>query len=235
QQTSTPASPSQPAPAQSSLPPNPVNSNTPVSNSTASNSTASNSTTPSSNATSTSSPSSAFSSLPPPGAEPVYITITAPKPQDTLKAIGRAITFSWSYSSNFAVAPKYLNICAVPQTWLNNPNYQNYSIVDLLDPSTTTYTWNTSKITNPELIESKYILFIYDERGWQPQNTGGAGRLQASSTFSFSLYKPGSYVPLSDYHCAECSAASTSLPPLILMTATPIIIFIVSHFYFSID
>ncbi|CAG8729053.1 13280_t:CDS:2 [Cetraspora pellucida] len=161
--------------------------------------------------------------------------MTSPTPQDKLQRIGRKITFSWAYSTNFAVAPKYLNISAVPESWVNSPTNQNYSVANLLDPSITTYVWDTSLITNPELIESKYTLFIYDERGWHPQNTGGAGRLQAFSTFSFSMYKPAQYSNLSDFHCAECSAASTSLPPFILVTMTPIIILIASHFYFSID
>ncbi|CAG8561525.1 7601_t:CDS:2, partial [Dentiscutata heterogama] len=172
--------------------------------------------------------------LPAPGAAPVTITITSPTSQDKLQAIGHQVTFKWTYSSNFGVMPKYLNICAVPESWANTN--QNYTIVNLWNPINTTYVWDTSKYTNPQLIEGKYTLYIYDERG--PQNTGGPGRLQASTTFSFSMYSPGTNIPISEFHCTECSIASKSLPPFIIATVISIIssiTLVVSHFYSRID
>ncbi|CAG8629415.1 23900_t:CDS:2 [Dentiscutata erythropus] len=120
---------------------------------------------------------------------PVTITLTHPTPaKNLLFKIGTNITFTWKYSANFSIPPKYINVLAQPSVSLD----QYFTVVANASGNITSAIWDTGE---PSLPVTKYKLYIFDERG---KDAGALpGRLLSYTGFTFSLYQPKDRVDIS--------------------------------------
>ncbi|KAJ8064890.1 hypothetical protein OCU04_007195 [Sclerotinia nivalis] len=128
----------------------------------------------------------------------------------TFFKIGDYITFAWNYTS-LEATPTAVNIMATCKA-----NAQLYTIAtnQTVTNSVQAVTWDTSgyqatAVTNPLLTET-YTLIIYDAES-SISATPQAGYLSTYSQYSFGMYVPQPYAPLSDWVCATCSGALSDM------------------------
>ncbi|CAG8637598.1 18384_t:CDS:1, partial [Racocetra fulgida] len=122
---------------------------------------------------------------------PVTILLTTPDPaKGLLFKIGSSITFSWKYSANFSIKPKYMNVLAQPSVNLD----LYFTIVANATGTITSVIWDTTKDAS-SLPITKYKLYIFDERGKDASIS--PGRLLPFSGFIFSLYLPEDNINIS--------------------------------------
>lgn len=132
--------------------------------------------------------------LPPGGIKMVSPSANA---EPTYIKIGDHATFKWNYTS-LSVTPSAIDVVAYCS---RNDHYYtiagNESVSDTGD-----VTWDTGKFatgTAPLLTET-YTLMVYDvELG--PSEIAPAGHLGSSNQFTFGMYVPQKYTPLSGMCC----------------------------------
>nr|OQO25976.1 hypothetical protein B0A51_07693 [Rachicladosporium sp. CCFEE 5018] len=133
------------------------------------------------------------------------ITPNAMSPASYYK-IADYITFAWNYTS-LSATPSYIDILASCSA--NQATY-TISMNQTFQP-TQTILWDTgayqSNATIPLLTE-KYTLIIHDAAK-DVTAAPAAGYLGTYSQFTFGMYSPQAYTPLSDFVCATCNGVST--------------------------
>ncbi|KAG4034320.1 hypothetical protein MFRU_003g02900 [Monilinia fructicola] len=125
--------------------------------------------------------------------------------------IGDYVTFAWNFTS-LEATPTALNIMATCKA-----NAQLYTIAmnqTVSANATQAVTWDTgayqaTAVTNP-LLTQTYTLIIYDAAS-SISATPEAGYLSIFNTYSFGMYMPQPYTPLSDWVCATCSGALSDM------------------------
>lgn len=161
-----------------------------------------------------------------PGGGIVMIT-PAPNAGLNLYKIGSNVTFGWNYT-NLVIKPTAVDVLASNSaanriwTLTANMTYEDEA----------SYTWDTeAQATDFQapLLTDQYTLIVHDS---DAEVTGAArpGFLATSNQFTFKLYKPQDYVPLSEWKCPTCSAAPPSLnskgmPLIIGMSAATVLSF----------
>lgn len=133
------------------------------------------------------------------------ITPAATLQATNLYKIGDKITWGWNYT-NLQGTPTAVDVlvsCStVTATWTLTQN--------MTFETPGSYTWDTNEykqtnVANP-LLSAEYTLVIYDSDS-SVTATAEAGYLAPFTGFKFGLYIPKGATPLSEYHCATCSAA----------------------------
>ncbi|KAF7957962.1 hypothetical protein EAE96_003529 [Botrytis aclada] len=124
--------------------------------------------------------------------------------------IGDYITFAWNYTS-LQATPTAVNIMATCKA-----NAQLYTIAmnQTVANSTQAVTWDTSAyqstaVGNP-LLTQTYTLIIYDAES-SISAVSEPGYLSVYNQYSFGMYSPQPYTPLSDWVCATCSGALSDM------------------------
>jgi len=124
--------------------------------------------------------------------------------------VGDFVTFGWNYTS-LKATPTAVNVMATC-----TQNQQLYTIAANLTVTNATnaVTWDTNAyqqtaVTDPLLTEI-YTLIIYDAESSISANAE-AGYLAVQDTYTFGMYVPQAYTPLSDFICATCSGALGSM------------------------
>lgn len=118
------------------------------------------------------------------------------------------VTFAWNFTS-LSVTPSAVDVLASCSL-----NSETYTIATNLTISHATQSviWDTGKYqesaTVPLLTET-YTLIIHDAAK-DVSATAGAGYLGTWSQFTFGMYTPQAYTPLSDWVCATCNGALSS-------------------------
>ncbi|OTA26293.1 hypothetical protein BTJ68_10536 [Hortaea werneckii EXF-2000] len=119
------------------------------------------------------------------------------------------VTFAWNYTS-LSVTPSAVDVLA--SCSLNSQTYTIATNLSITDP-TQSVVWDTGKYqesaTVPLLTET-YTLIIHDAAK-DVTATAGAGHLGSWSQFYFGMYTPQPYTPLSDWVCATCNGALSSV------------------------
>lgn len=145
------------------------------------------------------------------------ISMVTPAPTDpgtALYKIGTNVTFGWNYT-NVLVNPTAIDVIAscssAARAWTLTSN--------MTFESKGSYTWDTKELAtdlqNP-LLTDQYTLIVKDSET-EVTDTPKAGYLSPNSgQFTFKMYKPQDYVPLSEWKCPTCSAAPPSLDSKVL-------------------
>jgi len=120
--------------------------------------------------------------------------------------IGDFVTFGWNYTS-LEATPTAVNVLASCSA--NSEIYTLASNVTVAN-NTGAVTWDTgayqaTAVQNPLLTET-YTLIIYDAAS-SISAQAQAGYLAVYNQYTFGMYSPQPYVPLSDFKCATCSGA----------------------------
>lgn len=122
--------------------------------------------------------------------------------------IGDWLTFAWNYTS-LSATPTAIDVlasCSAAQ--------QTYTIaMNQSVGDTNTVLWDTGSYqqsASAQLLTNQYTLIIYDA-GSSISATAKAGYFGVQSTFVFGMYQGQSYTPWSDYNCATCNAAMSSI------------------------
>jgi hypothetical protein len=120
--------------------------------------------------------------------------------------IGDFVTFGWNYTS-LEATPTAVNVLATCTA-----NQQLYTIAANVTVSNATngVTWDTGSyqqtaVSDP-LLTNIYTLIIYDAAS-DISATAEAGYLAVQDTYTFGMYTPQPYTPLSDFICATCNGA----------------------------
>lgn len=120
--------------------------------------------------------------------------------------INNYVTFAWNYTS-LSVTPSAIDVLA--SCSLNQATYtiaMNQSV-----QATQTIVWDTgayqANATVPLLTET-YTLIIHDAAK-DVSATPKAGYLGTYNQFTFGMYSPQPYTPMSDWVCATCNSALT--------------------------
>lgn len=116
------------------------------------------------------------------------------------------ITFAWNYTS-LSITPSAIDILASC-----SKNQETYTLAtNVTVEETQSFTWDTgafqASATVPLLTET-YTLIVHDAAG-EVTDQAKAGYLAPYNQFTFGMYSPQPYTPMSDYVCATCNAAST--------------------------
>ncbi|KAK4619779.1 hypothetical protein CLAFUW4_11639 [Fulvia fulva] len=114
------------------------------------------------------------------------------------------VTFAWNYTS-LSVTPSYVDVLASCSM-----NQQTYTIAaNVSVEETQTVVWDTGKYqatgTIPLLTET-YTLIIHDAAREVTQQAQ-AGYLGTYNQFTFGMYIPQAYTPMSEWVCATCNGA----------------------------
>ena len=114
------------------------------------------------------------------------------------------VTFAWNYTS-LSVTPSRIDVLASCSL-----NSQTYTIAaNLSVEETQTVVWDTGNYqatgTIPLLTET-YTLIIHDAAKDVTQQAQ-AGYLGTYNQFTFGMYTPQAYTPMSDWVCATCNSA----------------------------
>ncbi|KAF2398288.1 hypothetical protein EJ06DRAFT_97814 [Trichodelitschia bisporula] len=122
--------------------------------------------------------------------------------------IGDFVTFAWNYTS-LSVTPSAINIVASCKG-----NQATYTLAMNQSVSETgKIIWDTGKYqataTQP-LLTNTYTLMIYDA-GSAVTSIPRAGYLAVFNQFTFGMYTPQPYTPLSEFNCPTCSGAMSSM------------------------
>ncbi|BCS30432.1 uncharacterized protein APUU_80735S [Aspergillus puulaauensis] len=121
--------------------------------------------------------------------------------------IDEIITFVWNYTS-LSITPSAVNVVATCS--LNSATYTISSNMSVEE--TQTVKWDTGKYqanATAPLLTATYTLIVYDESK-DIDDTAGAGELD-KGTYMFGMYEKQPYTPLSDFVCATCSGAMSSM------------------------
>lgn len=121
-----------------------------------------------------------------------------------LYKIGDHVTWGWNYT-NLQAPPTAIDIlvsCSTAsETWTLTTN--------MTFETQGSFTWDTEQqataVQSPLLVE-EYTLIIYDAAS-SISATPVAGYLGTFEGFTFGMYTPQPYTPLSSWNCATCSAA----------------------------
>ena len=119
------------------------------------------------------------------------------------------VTFAWNFTS-LSVTPSAVDILASCST-----NSATYTIAmnQSISGATQAITWDTgayqASATVPLLVAT-YTLIIYDADS-SMSDTPRAGYLGVYDQFTFGMYTPQPYTPISDYVCATCNGAMSSM------------------------
>jgi hypothetical protein len=124
--------------------------------------------------------------------------------------IGDYVTFAWNYTSLLAT-PTAVNIMA---TCTANSVLYPIAMNQTVGNSTGAVTWDTgayqsTAVGNP-LLTQTYTLIIYDAAS-SISATSQPGYLAVYDTYSFGMYSPQPYTPLSDWTCPTCSGALSDM------------------------
>jgi len=124
--------------------------------------------------------------------------------------IGDFVTFAWNYTS-LEATPTAVNVMATCTA-----NQQLYTIAanQTVGNSTGAVTWDTGSyqataVQDPLLTET-YTLVIYDADS-SISAQAQAGYLAVFDSYTFGMYTPQPYVPLSEFKCATCSGALSDM------------------------
>jgi len=135
--------------------------------------------------------------------------ITPSAAETTYYKIKDYVTFAWNYTS-LSVTPSAIDILAYCAT--NSATYTLAMNQSVTGP-TQAITWDTNgyqETASTTLLTGTYTLIVHDaakDVSAIPQ----AGYLGTYEQFTFGMYTPQAYVPLSDYQCATCNAALSSM------------------------
>ncbi|CAK4034654.1 hypothetical protein DOTSEDRAFT_177088 [Lecanosticta acicola] len=120
--------------------------------------------------------------------------------------IDNYITFAWNYTS-LSITPSYIDVLA--SCSLNQATY-TIAMNQTVQP-TQTLVWDTrsyqANATIPLLTET-YTLIIHDAAK-DVSATASPGYLGTYDQFTFGMYSPQPYTPMSDWVCATCNSALT--------------------------
>ncbi|QSZ35623.1 hypothetical protein DSL72_008493 [Monilinia vaccinii-corymbosi] len=128
----------------------------------------------------------------------------------TYYKIGDYVTFAWNFTS-LQATPTAVNVMATCQA-----NAQLYTIAmnHTVAGTTQAVTWDTgayqATAVGSPLLTQTYTLIIYDAAS-SITATPQAGYLSIFNSYSFGMYVPQPYVPLSDWVCATCSGALSDM------------------------
>jgi len=124
--------------------------------------------------------------------------------------IGDFVTFAWNYTSLLAT-PTAINIMA---TCSENSQLYTLAMNQTVGNSTGAVTWDTGSYqataASDPLLTETYTLIIYDAAS-SISATAQAGYLAVYDQYTFGMYTPQPYTPLSEYSCATCSAALSDM------------------------
>ena len=139
-----------------------------------------------------------------PAGNVVMVTPAATAQSTNLYKIGDTITWGWNYT-NLQGTPTAIDILASVAATATFTLTQNMTFA-----TPGVYEWDTGAYDDEhvgqQLLTEQYTLAIYDADGG-PSATAEPGYLAPYSGFKFGLYQPKGATPLSDWHCATCSAA----------------------------
>lgn len=134
----------------------------------------------------------------------VMVTPAATQQATNLYKIGETITWGWNYT-NLQGTPTAVDVLV---SILSTATFTLTQNMTFETPGV--YKWDTKQYEDDNvgqpLLTEQYTLVIYDADG-SPTQTAEAGYLAPFSGFKFGLYQPKGATPLSDWHCATCSAA----------------------------
>jgi hypothetical protein len=124
--------------------------------------------------------------------------------------IGDYVTFAWNYTSLLAT-PTAVNVMATCTA--NNVLYP-IAVNQTVGNSTGAVTWDTGSyqataVGNP-LLTQTYTLIIYDAAS-SISATSQPGYLAVYNSYTFGMYSPQPYVPLSEWTCPTCSGALSDM------------------------
>jgi len=125
-----------------------------------------------------------------------------------LYRIGDQVTWAWNYT-NLQANPTAIDVLVscpkATQTWTLTQNMTFQTLGSL--------TWDTEQqatAAQSPLLTEEYVLVIYDADS-SISAVPSAGYLGVYSQFSFGMYTPQPYSNLSDWNCATCTSAASSL------------------------
>lgn len=123
--------------------------------------------------------------------------------------IDNYVTFAWNYTS-VSILPSAVDILASCSA---NSNTYTIALNQSVSGPTGAVTWDTgayqASATVPLLTET-YTLIIHDANK-AVSAVASAGYLGTYDTFTFGMYVPQPYTPLSDWTCATCSGALSQM------------------------
>lgn len=120
------------------------------------------------------------------------------------------VTFAWNYTS-LSVTPSAVDILAYGS--LNSVTYTLAMNQSVPTGPTQAFTWDTNAFQSSAsipLLTEKYTLIIHDAAK-DATAAPSAGYLGTVNQFIFGMYVPQPYTDLSDWTCATCSGAMTSM------------------------
>ncbi|KAF4550885.1 Hypothetical protein D9617_15g042370 [Elsinoe fawcettii] len=120
--------------------------------------------------------------------------------------IGDYVTFAWNYTS-LSVTPSAIDILAYC-----SKNQQTYTLAlnQTVANATGAITWDTKATATVPLLTETYTLIIHDAAK-DVTDTPKAGFLGTFNQFTFGMYQPQAYTPLSQYVCVTCSGAMSAI------------------------
>ncbi|KAJ5043118.1 uncharacterized protein L3040_004503 [Drepanopeziza brunnea f. sp. 'multigermtubi'] len=123
--------------------------------------------------------------------------------------IGDYVTFAWNYTS-LSSTPTALNIMA---TCSANSQLYTLAVNQTITNATGAVTWDTGSyqataVQNP-LLTQTYTLIIYDVDS-SISAPAAAGYLRPFNSYSFGMYVPQPYTPLTEFSCATCTSGALS-------------------------
>ncbi|KAI9049281.1 hypothetical protein LZ554_007128 [Drepanopeziza brunnea f. sp. 'monogermtubi'] len=123
--------------------------------------------------------------------------------------IGDYVTFAWNYTS-LSSTPTALNIMA---TCSANSQLYTLAVNQTITNATGAVTWDTGSyqataVQNP-LLTQTYTLIIHDVDS-SISAPAAAGYLSPFNSYSFGMYVPQPYTPLTEFSCATCTSGALS-------------------------
>ncbi|MCJ1243262.1 hypothetical protein MMC30_000459 [Trapelia coarctata] len=121
--------------------------------------------------------------------------------------IGDQITFGWNYTS-LIVTPTAVDIlvsCAA-----NQATYTLSSNASVKETGSVVWDTKADESGRAPLLTETYTLVIHDA-AQAVTAVGKPGYLGTFNSFTFGMYLPQSYTPLSDFVCATCSGALSDM------------------------
>lgn len=119
------------------------------------------------------------------------------------------VTFAWNYTS-LSITPSAVDILA---SCSENSATYTIAVNQSITGQTQAVTWDTGNYqstASTPLLVATYTLIIYDADS-SVSATAQAGYLGVYDQFTFGMYTPQPYTPISDYVCATCNAAMSSM------------------------
>ncbi|KAL4932368.1 uncharacterized protein BDV17DRAFT_195087 [Aspergillus undulatus] len=157
--------------------------------------------------------------------------LTPASSSTTYYKIDEEITFVWNYTS-LSITPSAINVVA--SCSLNDATYTIASNVSVEE--TQTVKWDTGKFNanaTAPLLTATYTLIVWDDSK-DIDDSAKAGELSSQNRYYFGMYTPQPYENLTNFVCATCNGALSSVETLGLKMAVGMsLLTIVSFTWFA--